>query len=82
MEGEERRVRAFKDDLGRDWEVIVGRETWGTIVAILGSRNSENPPRQAHLEVPSLGEGNRVILEMAEEDLRALLRDSVLKPAH
>ena len=75
------KVRAFRDELGQEWEVVVGRESWGTIVAILVPRTSSEPPRQAFLEVPSLGEGNRVVLGMNDEGLQALLRNSVPKPA-
>lgn len=74
-------MRAFRDKLGREWEVMVGRESWGNIVAILVPRKSSEFPRQTHLAVPSLGEGNRVVLGMSEEELQVLLLDSVPKPA-
>ena len=74
-------MRSFRDELGNEWEVMVGRESWGTIVAILVPRESAEAPRQTHLEVPSLGEGNRVVLGMTEEELQTLLLNSVLKPA-
>lgn len=73
-------MRSFRDELGHEWEVMVGRESWGTIVAILVPKKSVEAPRQAHLEVPSLGEGNRVVLAMKEDELRTLLRNSGLKP--
>lgn len=81
MEEEEGTVRAFRDEIGQEWEVMVGRESWGTIVAILVPKKSAGPLRQADLEVPSLGEGNRVVHRMDEKELQMLLRDSVLKPA-
>lgn len=81
MREEEGTVRTFRDELGQEWEVMVGRESWGTIVAILVPRKSSGDPRQTHLEVPSLGEGNRVVQGMKEEELQTLLRNSVLKPS-
>lgn len=74
-------MRTFRDELGQEWDVMVGRESWGTIVAILVPRSSPAAPRQALLRVPSLGEGNRVVLGMGDEEFQALLRSSVPKPA-
>ena len=73
-------MRVFKDLLGNEWEVVVGRESWGTVVAIFILRGKDEPPRQALLDVSSWDEGNRILLGMAEDELRDLLGASVLKP--
>ncbi len=73
-------MRVFQDSTGREWEVVVGRESWGTVVAIFILRKESEPPRQALLEVSSADEGNRLLQEMTKGDLQALLGGSVLKP--
>ena len=72
-------MRIFKDLLGNEWEVVVGRESWGTVVAIFVLRKGTEPPRQALMDVSSWDDGNRILLEMSQEDLRDLLGESVQK---
>jgi hypothetical protein len=74
------RVRSFLDPEGREWEVVVGRESWGTVVAIFFRKRASEPPRQALLTVSSSDEGNRLLLAMTEEELQALLAASDPKP--
>lgn len=73
-------MRLFRDPGGREWEAIVGRESWGTVVAIFLLREESGPPRQTLLEVSSADEGNRLLMEMTPEQLQGLLAGSVLKP--
>jgi hypothetical protein len=73
-------MRLFRDGAGSEWEVLVGRESWGVVVAIFVVRKGPEPPRQALLEVASADEGNRLLQELSERDLRALLGTSVPKP--
>jgi len=73
-------MRVFKDLLGNEWEVVVGRESWGTVVAIFVLRGSTESPRQALFEVSSWDEGNRLLQEMTDEELRDLLGASERKP--
>jgi hypothetical protein len=72
-------VRLFKDLLGNEWEVVVGRESWGTVVAIFVLRGSSEPPRQAIIDVSSWDDGNRRLQEMTDDDLRDLLGASEKK---
>jgi len=73
-------VRVFQDPTGREWEVVVGRESWGTVVAIFFPRKGSEAPRQSLLETSSADEGNRILLRMTLEELQALFVGSVLKP--
>ena len=73
-------MRVFQDSTGREWEVAVGRESWGTVVAIFFLRKESEPPRQALLEVSSADDGYRLLLGMTQGELQALLGESVLKP--
>ncbi|MGD2123957.1 MAG: hypothetical protein PVJ76_19555 [Gemmatimonadota bacterium] len=72
-------MRNFRDEEGAEWEVVVGRESWGTIVAIFVPREGENDPRQTLLDVTSFDRGSRLLREMKEDDLRDLLQISVPK---
>ena len=74
-------MRFFKDQEGREWEVFVGRESWGAIVAIFSIRKGSEPPRQVLLQVTSSEEGSRLLREMAEEELTALLERAELHSA-
>jgi len=77
---EEWQVRKFKDLLGNEWEAVVGRESWGTVVAIFVARNGSASPRQALFDVSSWDEGNRILQDMTDDDLRELLGASTTKP--
>ena len=73
-------MRRFQDPAGREWEVVVGRESWGTVVAIFVATGDPEPPREAMMEVSSADEGNRVLLTMSSEELHELLLASKQKP--
>ena len=73
-------MRRFKDPRGVEWEVVVGRESWGTVVAIFVPRGEHASPRQALLDVSSWDEGNRLLLGMSQGDLQDLLMASDEKP--
>ena len=72
-------MRGFQDAEGRLWEVMVGRESWGTIVAIFILQAETGPARQSLLDVKSAAEGNRLLLSLSPEELQSLLGKSVLK---
>lgn len=73
-------MRRFRDTTGREWEVVVGRESWGTVVAIFVAVGGLEPPREAMMEVSSADEGNRVLLSMSGRELNGLLLASKQKP--
>ena len=72
-------MRSFLGSDGREWEVVVGRESWGALFAIFMARKGQDPPRQTMLEGTSVDEALRTILSMEEEELRALLERSCPK---
>ena len=73
-------VRGFRGPDGREWEVVVGRESWGTVVAIFFPRSGSDLPRQALLEVRSSDDGSRLLQGFSEEELQELLAASLEKP--
>ena len=73
-------MRVLRDPMGREWEVVVGRESWGTVVAIFVPRGWVEPPRQALMSVSSTEEGDRLLLGMKAEELQTLLVSSKPKP--
>jgi hypothetical protein len=77
--GKEKIVKVFRDSAEREWEVVVGRESWGTVVAIFVQRGGREPPRETILDVSSWDDGNRLLLGLDEDGLRALLDKSVPK---
>lgn len=78
--GKENYVKVFRDSAEKEWEVVVGRESWGTVVAIFVQRGGDEAPRETVLEVSSWDEGNRLLLGLDDDGLRALLAESVPKP--
>jgi len=70
-------MRVFEDDGGNAWDVVVGRESYGTVVAMFFPKSGSELPRQALLDVKSTDEGTRMLRDLSMEALRALLRDSV-----
>jgi hypothetical protein len=72
-------VRSFRDTEGHEWEAVVGRESWGTVVAIFVPKKGDGTPRQTLLDVTSFDRGSRFLREISEEELRNLLEASVPK---
>ncbi len=63
-----------------EWDAVVGRESWGAVVAIFVPKRGAESPRQTLLNVTSLEKGNRLLREMSEEELRNMLGVSIPKP--
>jgi hypothetical protein len=72
-------MRRFLGKDGREWEAVVGRESWGTVVAIFVPREGGDPPRQTLLESTTTDEALRDLQRMPEEKLRVLLERSKVK---
>lgn len=80
-------MRTFTDEQGRDWDVVAGRESWGSIVALFiprtrgtgASDDGWSVIRQARLESSGYEEGNRELARCSERDLQELLDRSVPK---
>jgi hypothetical protein len=73
------RMRRFLGVDGREWEVVVGRESWGTVVAIFVPREGGDPPRQTLLDVTSTEDALRALQAASEAELRLLLDRSTMK---
>ena len=68
----------FTDDAGRAWDVVLGRESWGTLVALFVPVDG-GAPRQAVLPAASHDEAQRALDGMDVAGLRELLRTSTEK---
>jgi hypothetical protein len=72
-------MRRFSGNDGREWEVVVGRESWGTVVAIFVPMEGGGSPRQTLLEATTTDEALRNLRLIPEEKLRVLLEQSNVK---
>jgi hypothetical protein len=68
-------MRGITDDAGRQWDVVIGKESWGTLVLLFTPREgggtrtttlAAETPFAAHLELDNL----------SDDDLRDRLRGS------
>ena len=73
-------MRAFRSEDGFEWDVVVGRESWGTIVAMFIPRQGNASPRQTVLESVSADGALEWIRELSAEQLQDLLDKAELKP--
>ena len=73
-------MRVYKDEEGRSWDAVVGRESWGAVVLIFVAREGSDPPRQTLMSVRSPEEGNRELKGMTEKELGDLFEGSAAKP--
>jgi hypothetical protein len=71
---------AFTDKDGIEWDVIVGRESWGTTVAMFVPRVGDAGPRQSILDTVSPEEGLKRLKSMTLQELQDLLDRATLKP--
>jgi hypothetical protein len=72
-------MRSFEDARGRGWEVVVGRQSWGTVVAIFVPQDHTQEVREAALAASGHEDGNRELDELDVEGLRRLLARSLPK---
>lgn len=64
----------FRDDEGAEWEIVVGRESWGGFVALFVP-GGDDAIRQASLDASSQAEANRRVQELGRPGwLRLLAR--------
>ena len=69
-------MRTFRDEEGRGWDVVAGRESWGAIVAIFVPSRGGSEVRQTVLHASSHVEGSAELAGLDESRLRDLLRES------
>lgn len=63
-------MRRFRDPDGREWDVVVGRESWGAFYALFVPRApTDAPVRQARLDAEATDAAG---LELERLDERAL----------
>lgn len=69
-------MRTFRDEAGRGWDVVAGRESWGAIVAIFVPRTGSADVRQIVLDASNHVEATTELAQLDEPRLRDLLRES------
>jgi len=72
-------VRRFEGTDGRAWDVVVGRESWGTLVALFVPIGREAPIRQTVLRADSQDVAMAEIHDVTPRELEALLERSTIK---
>jgi hypothetical protein len=68
-------VRGFTDDAGRTWEVVVGRESWGTLVLVFSPR-AGGDARTSILAAETAYAANAELDALSDDELRERLRHS------
>lgn len=68
-------MRAFTDAAGAKWEVMVGKESWGTLV-LLFSPAGPGGARTSILPAETMFDANLELAALTDDDLRARLADS------
>lgn len=71
-------MRRYVDDQGRAWDVVLGRESWGTMLALFVPRGGGGA-RQATLHSSDYNLAQQELDALADRELADLLRDSVEK---
>jgi hypothetical protein len=72
-------VRTFVDPFGRAWEVVIGKASWGTYLALFVPVNRKEPVRQAPLGAVAHADAIAEIDAMDETRLQMLLDESQIK---
>lgn len=68
-------MRPFLDDGGRRWQVVLGKESWGTLVLIFTPEDG-GESRTSVLDAETMLAANAELDALTDDDLRARLRDS------
>jgi hypothetical protein len=68
-------VRGFIDDAGRSWQVVLGKESWGTLV-LLFSPDGGGETRTSVLAAETSFAANAELDALTDQQLRDRLRDS------
>lgn len=69
------RVRGFSDAEGRRWQVVLGKESWGTLV-LLFSPAAGGDTRTSVLHAETMFAATAELDELTDDELRERLRDS------
>ncbi len=68
-------MRGFVDDAGRAWQVVLGKESWGTLV-LLFSPDDGGEARTSVLRAETAFAANAELDALTDAELRDRLRDS------
>ena len=68
-------MRPLLDDAGRRWQVVLGKESWGTLVLIF-TPEGVGDSRTSVLDSETMIAASAELDAMSDDDLRARLRDS------
>lgn len=71
-------MRRFEDAGGREWDVVLGRESWGALYALFVpvGRGGDEPVRQASLDAAGYGEAEAALARMDEGEVARLFERS------
>lgn len=72
-------MRRFKDESGGVWDAVVGRESWGAVVALFVPRSGDGPARQASIPADGFEEATSWMESCSDDELRARLAESTEK---
>ena len=72
-------MRRFTDRDGNNWEIVAGRESWGTIVALFIPAGDDVEIRQAPLEASGYETATTRLEAMTPADVQEMLDASTPK---
>jgi hypothetical protein len=72
-------VRKFTDRDGGRWDVVLGRESWGALLALFVPAAGSGPVRQALLEASAYDAATQELDGLDDAALQALLDRSAIK---
>jgi len=76
-------VRRFDDPEGRSWDLVVGRESWGSFVALFVPRGDGGKGvREAPLDAPARDQAEKEVGSLDREGVLRLFRSSRPKNVH
>ena len=71
-------MKRFVDEQGREWDVVLGRESWGSLLALFVPRGAGSP-RQATLASSDYNTAQQELDALDDGALAEMLRNSVPK---
>jgi len=72
-------MRFFVDGSGRSWQIVIGRESWGTHMALLVPVGRNDPVRTAPLRAVSADAAQAEIDALDEAGLQKLVDSSRIR---
>lgn len=72
-------MRTFVDREGTRWDVVLGRESWGALLALFVPASGPGPARQALLKASAYDVAMQELNELDDAALQALLDRSTVK---